>query len=560
MAGDAAADAAPLISHNRHPEDDDGNDGDEGLDGEGRELVSETQLGGNPGAFIWVLTISAGISGLLFGYDTGVISATLVSIGADLSQRPLSTFDKSVITSCTSLFALLASPLTGVFADRWGRKKVLVLADALFIIGALWQAVTETRGGMVAGRSVVGFAVGGASLVVPLYDIPLENDMGCGYVADDGRIRRWAGRLVTVSILFITFGQVVAYIVGYLFSHHEHGWRWMVGLGALPAAVQLATLAFLPETPRWLVKAGREAEAREVLEKVFGTQRGSASNDSNRMVDGVMRGIERERRQEERQSSLRLAAGGGPAKLSWKDRLPLDRWRELFSVGGNRRALVITCMLQGLQQLCGFNSLMYFSATIFSMVGFDNPTMAALSVAVTNFVFTMVAFVLIDRAGRRRILLGSIPIMVIGLILCAVAFSFINLSSATQTADPTGRSTIWPLIILISMIIYVCGYAIGLGNVPWQQSEMFPLSVRSLGSSLSTATNWGSNFLIGLTFLPMMDVLTPTGTFVFYATVCVAGWAAVWKIYPETTGLSLEEVGGLLAHGWGVEESLRRFN
>lgn len=109
------------------------------------------------------------------------------------------------------------------------------------------------------------------------------------------------------------------------------------------------------------------------------------------------------------------------------------------------------------------------------------------------------------------------------------------------------------------MITYVAGYALGLGNVPWQQSELFPLSVRSLGSALATATNWGSNTLVGLTFLPMMEFLGPTATFALYAVVCMAAWGSVCRIYPETAGLGLEDVGGLLSRGWGVKESERGF-
>lgn len=204
---------------------------------------------------------------------------------------------------------------------------------------------------------------------------------------------------------------------------------------------------------------------------------------------------------------------------------------------------------------------MYFSATIFSIVGFNAPTLASLSIAVTNFLLTLVAFMLIDRVGRRRILLLSIPIMVAGLVLCALAFNFIRLPihRGEAIADPMANGTsLWPFIILTSMVLYVCGYAVGLGPVPWQQSELFPLSVRSLGSGLATATNWGSNFVVGLTFLPMMEYLTPVWTFAAYASVCVVGWCCVWKIYPETKGLGLEDVGSLLANGWGVEESQRR--
>ena len=203
---------------------------------------------------------------------------------------------------------------------------------------------------------------------------------------------------------------------------------------------------------------------------------------------------------------------------------------------------------------------MYFSATIFASLGFSSPTLASLSVAIANFIFTLIAMVLIDRIGRRRILLYSVPIMVLGLLLVAIAFGFLRtpLHQNMINDASTGNEAFWTTLILVSMTVYVCGYAIGIGNVPWQQSELFPLSVRSLGSSIATATNWGSNFVIGLTFLPMMEILSPTWTFAAYACICVIGWLAIWKIYPETMGLGLEEVGALLDNGWGVEESLRR--
>jgi len=174
-----------------------------------------TQQTDTGNTFVWALTIAACVSGLLFGYDTGVISSTLVSIGTDLSSRELTTLDKGLITSCTSLFALIASPVAGVLADRVGRKNIILFADTLFIIGALWQAATSQVWGMILGRSIVGLAIGGASLIVPIYIAELA----------PGNMR---GRLVTMSLLFITGGQVVAYIVGWAFSNMIGGWRWMV--------------------------------------------------------------------------------------------------------------------------------------------------------------------------------------------------------------------------------------------------------------------------------------------------------------------------------------------
>lgn len=146
--------------------------------------------------------------------------------------------------------------------------------------------------------------------------------------------------------------------------------------------------------------------------------------------------------------------------------------------------------------------------------------------------------------------------MVIGLLFAAISFYMLP-QAATNAEMVSASSTssqlaLWPLLILVSVVIYVSSYALGLGNVPWQQSELFPLSVRSLGSGIATSTNWGSNFLVGLTFLPMMQLLTPSYTFVTYAGICALGWACIWKIYPETMGLGLEDVGSLLKDGWGV--------
>ncbi|KAL7624056.1 hypothetical protein AAE478_005613 [Parahypoxylon ruwenzoriense] len=515
---------APLISHREDESEDE-------FHPELTDAEDETTEwpAGRPGFFIWILTLSAGISGLLFGCkyttflklsltrlltslqdDTGVISATLVSVGTSLSGRALNSLDKSVITSCTALFALVASPISSILADRFGRKPVILLSDLLFVFGALVQALSFTVSGMVVGRSIVGAAVGAASFVTPLYIAELAPPT-------------YRGRLVTMNVLSITMGQVVAYVIGWIFAEHgdpSTGWRWMVGLGALPAALQCALLLFMPETPRWLVRAGKSTTARLVIERTLGS--GLASD---RVVNSVVKDIEMEIREEQgRTASL---ANGDKSGATW-----LQGWRELHGLPKNRRALIIACLLQGLQQLCGFNSLMYFSATIFTILGFSMPTLTSLTVAATNFAFTVLALFLIDRIGRRRILLYSIPFMVGGLLLSAFGFSSIKLPSgetnspsstpAAVEGAPPMPSRNAAIVILISIMIYVASYALGLGNVPWMQSELFPLNVRSLGSGLATATNWSANFIIGLTFLPL------------------------------TTGLTLEEATCLLENGWGV--------
>ncbi|KAJ6063820.1 hypothetical protein N7499_012500 [Penicillium canescens] len=355
-----------------------------------------------------------GISGLLFGYDTGVISSTLVTVGTDLSDRSLTTLDKSLITSCTSLFALIASPFTGVLADKLGRRKVILGADALFALGALVQASTSQVWGMILGRSIVGLAVGSASAVTPLYISELAPSNA-------------RGRLVTILSLFITGGQVVAYIVGWLFTSTTGGWRWIVGLGALPAFFQLAILAFLPETPRWLVQAGFGIRAKAVLIKIYQDCPGG-----DRVVDRVLHDINGEIDEEASELGQGKSRGTKPQWLHDT----LERGQQLLH-GGNRRALIIAMMLQGVQQLCGFNSLMYFSATIFSALSFSSPTLVSLSVAVTNFIFTLLAFALIDKIGRRRILLYSMPVMTVALVICALSFS--SLKDVWNDQPPTRR-------------------------------------------------------------------------------------------------------------------------
>lgn len=260
----------------------------------------------------------------------------LVSIGTSLGGRELSSMDKSVITASTSLLALLVSPFSSVLADRLGRKRVILYADVLFVAGALVQAWSGSVAVITVGRCVVGAGVGAASFVVPLY---------LAEVAPASH----RGQLVTMDVLFITLGQAVAYIVGWLlstFGPEETAWRWMVGLGALPACVQAVLVAFMPETPRWLVKVGRPAAAKLVIQKISG---GAAGGDD---ADALVREIELEAREEREARRLRTLEAPGPWR--W-----LGAWRELLSEGQNRRALAIACLLQGLQQLCGFVSADY---------------------------------------------------------------------------------------------------------------------------------------------------------------------------------------------------------
>nr|SIP56008.1 putative Sugar Porter [Yarrowia alimentaria] len=474
--------------------------------------------------FVFILVALASISGFLFGYDTGYVSGALVVIKEDLGKA-LTNGDKELITSATSLGALLGGVIAGAMCDFFGRKWVITFANILFLVGAAIQCGAHTVWTMIGGRFVMGWGVGIASLCAPLYISELAPT----------RIR---GRLVVLNVLAITAGQLVAYAIGAGMAHVNQGWRILVGLSMVPAFAQMVMFIFMPETPRYLVRKNRLEEARAVLARTYAT-----TDDA--LVDAKLR-------------ELMLHNQYKETGLSAPQRAR-NTFRELYGVPSNLRALIIACGLQGIQQFCGFNSLMYFSATIFEVVGFDNATAVSIIVAGTNFVFTIVAFMVIDRIGRRRILLGTIWGMSLGLVVNAIAFHFLDKEKANNPKHEVDKEHIsgWAYVVLVAQLVYVAFYATGIGNVPWQQSELFPISVRGIGTGMATATNWAGSLIVSSTFLTMLENITPTGTFSFYAGLCAVGEVFVYFLYPETSGMDLEQIQQLLTGGFNIKESIR---
>ncbi|KAH0610636.1 uncharacterized protein H6S33_012163 [Morchella sextelata] len=487
-----------------------------------RDDASAQETSETPTVWMWVLTFVAGISGLLFGYDTGVISGALVVIGSDLGPAELSNQQKEFITAATSLGALLAGIVAGALADQIGRKWVVAIADVVFIVGAIMQALSGSVWLMVAGRFVIGIGVGLASLIVPLYLAELSP-------------ANYRGRMIIINVLFITFGQVVAYAIGAGLTHVHGGWRIMVGIGAVPAAAQFVILYWLPESPRYLIRKGIEGQAKTILSQIY---KGASDRDLDEKVAYIKEFTEDRR-------------PGTASQKAWSD------FKSLYTVPSNLRALIIACGLQGIQQFSGFNSLMYFSATIFKSVGFENPTAVSLIVAGTNFVMTCVTFLVVDRIGRRRVLIGTLWGCAAGLTICAIAFHYLPRNDAGDVIGGGGNR--WAILILASQIIYVMFYALGIGNIAWVgQSEVFPYNVRGYGTGMATATNWGANLILGSTFLTMMDKMTPSGAFGFYAILCFLGWLFVIFLYPDLSGFTLEEVAEILGKSFGIKESRRR--
>lgn len=307
----------------------------------------------------------------------------------------------------------------------------------------------------------------------------------------------------------------------------------MVGLGAVPAVVQLGCVVFLPESPRILLHRGDTRQARKVLEKVYPL---ASSEQIDLKTQVMMTSVEQSRRIE------RSTTFG-------------QRLKSMAMIGMNRRALIIGCGLQAFQQLCGFNTLMYYASTLFKNIGFNNPTAVGLIIAGVNFVFTLIALKIVDPVGRRKIMCWTAPGMFISLALAAIFFHFLTLKSGGRLVEGTKYSAMWSGLVLMAMITYVASYATGVGNIAWQQGELFRLEVRGIGTSLATATNWSMNLVISATFLSLMQAATPSGAFGLYAGFCVIGWLFCVFFYPETSGLSLEEVFYVFEDDFGIKKS-----
>lgn len=291
-----------------------------------------------PSFMVIVLTALASISGFMFGYDTGYISSALVSIGKSFGKE-LTYGEEQFITAATSLGAFITALLSGLIVDFSGRKPLLMLSNLMFIVGAIIQCAAQTVWTMIVGRFIMGFGVGIGSLISPLYISELAPS-------------RFRGRLVVLNCLGITGGQLIAYAIGAGLNHVNNGWRILVGLSMIPPAIQFVSFLFLPDTPRYLIMRNKTEAAEKVLLRT--NPNASLENIRTKILD--------------LQEEDLLSECRNPFKKWWNTVVELHR------VPSNFRALFISCALQAIQQYTGFNSLMYFSSTIFKAIGFNNST------------------------------------------------------------------------------------------------------------------------------------------------------------------------------------------
>lgn len=298
-----------------------------------------------------------------------------------------------------------------------------------------------------------------------------------------------------------------------VFAQTEGGWRYMFGIGALPAAIQLVIMPFMPESPRRMVLTNDIMAAKQTLQKIYGQHVSEAF--INREIEAI---------QEDMQNSS------------------LGTYQD-FKRPENLKPLMIACLLQAAQQLSGFNTVMYYAATILAMANFNDPTAVALVVATANMVFTMIAVNIIDKAGRRRILILSMLSMILSLIVLGGSFavqqetfSFLNVDCVdTHNQSCSDRSTIM-IILLLSLTSYVASYALGLGYIPWIiQGELFTLQLRGKANGIATTTNWVLNLIVASTFLTMTKLISISGTFWLYAVISSILWLFTVKLVPEVS-------------------------
>jgi MFS transporter, SP family, galactose:H+ symporter len=433
--------------------------------------------------FVYVTAGFAALGGLLFGYDTGVIS------GAELflkDQFTLSTFALELIVSGVLAGAAVGALLGGRLADLFGRRRLLIATAIIFAAGAIACAEAGSPQMLIVGRIIVGLGIGLSSGTVPVYISEVS----------PAESRGWT---VSLFQLAITVGILLAYVVDYGFARVD-GWRWMFGLAVVPAVIFAVGMFFLPESPRWLARRGQTTQARAVLARIRGVAE----------ADEEMREIE--------------------ASVSHADER--GRLSDLFA-SSVRPALVVGVGLAILQQITGINTVIYYAPIIMQSAGIPSASGAILATAgigVVNVLMTLVSMWLIDRVGRRPLLLIGIAGMAITLGALGMAFQ------GTRTTAST-----W--IAVISVMAYVASFAISLGPIFWLLiAEIYPLRIRSSAEGLSATFNWGSNLVVSLTFLTLLQVMGPSRTFWLYGLLAVVAWIFSYYLVPETKGRTLEDI------------------
>jgi SP family galactose:H+ symporter-like MFS transporter len=433
--------------------------------------------------FVYVAVGVAAIGGLLFGYDTGVISGAILFVKTQFS---LSSAMEEIVVSIVLVGAVMGASVGGALTGRFGRRKMIILAGIIFTISAIGTALAPTVAWLIGARVVSGIAIGIASFISPMYIAEL--------VPAKAR-----GSLVAVNMLAITTGIVVAYLVDYAFSSVQ-GWRVMFGLAAIPSIALVVGMWRLPDSPRWLISKSKVEQARQIL------QRARTASDVSPEIDDIKKSLEKQ------------GVGGLKGFLEPSLRMPL----------------IVGLGLAIFQQITGINTVIYYAPTIFKFAGIaaiGAAILAGAALTMVMWIFHVLAIFLLDRVGRRPLLLVGVAGQIVGLAILGSAFQFQQLASFKS------------YVAIGGLVIYVACFAFGLGPIFWLLiSEIYPLKVRGTAMSVVTVTNWTLNLVVAVTFLTLVGVLGHAGTFWLYGVIAVGAWIFLYLLVPETKGKSLEQI------------------
>ena len=451
--------------------------------------------------YLIFLSVVAALGGFLFGYDTAVISGTIAQV-TQLFQ--LDTLQQGWYVGCALVGSIVGVLFAGILSDKLGRKLTMVISAVLFSTSALGCALSADFTQLVIYRIIGGVGIGVVSIVSPLYISELA-------------VAQYRGRLVSLYQLAVTVGFLGAYLVNYqLLAWAESGtqlsvdwlnkvfitevWRGMLGMETLPAILFFIIIFFIPESPRWLIVRGKELKAVDILEKIYNsiTEAKSQLKETKSVLTSE-------------------------TKSEWS----------LLMKPGIFKAVIIGVCIAILGQFMGVNAVLYYGPSIFENAGLSggDSLFYQVLVGLVNTLTTVLALAIIDKVGRKKLVYYGVSGMVVSLILIGLYFLF---------GDSLGVSS---LFLLVFFLFYVFCCAVSICAVVFVLlSEMYPTKVRGLAMSIAGFALWIGTYLIGQLTPWMLQNLTPAGTFFLFAVMCVPYMLIVWKLVPETTGKSLEEI------------------
>jgi sugar porter (SP) family MFS transporter len=430
--------------------------------------------------YVIAITVVAAIGGLIFGFDTAIVAGATRYMK---EQFGLNSIQEGWAVSVVLIGCMFGAGLAGPVSDRIGRRRFMLISAVLFLVSALGCAIPRTITEFVLFRFIGGLGIGSAAVLAPLYIAEIS----------PARIR---GALVSVNQMAIVTGILLAYFINWVFAGAgPSNWRYMYATGAIPSVLFFLLLLRVPESPRWLVKRGREEEANRVLTRV----------DTAEAAAREIRDI---------RETMALEKGS---------------FSELFQPGF-RRPLFIAIVLAVFQQITGINAILYYAPRIFESAGFARLSAIGQStiVGLTNMVFTVVAIVLADRVGRRPLLLIATGGMGISLVLLGAAFKY-------QFLPPSA--------LLFVILLYIAFFASAMGPLVWVvMAEIFPIRMRGAAMGIATLILWFADFVVTLTFPVISDKLNASAAFWLYAVMCAFDLVFMIFYLPETKGKTLEEI------------------